>query len=131
MSTPSLEDQLNQYQRESTQLLTDLTSNQNIEEKKKEELLTIVSGLDETLKKYQGRITEIHRQEEELKTLQKTIEEDNARITELEGELNGTPGVNGLNKKFSDGENDLERMKGDLERLQKELEDLEALPPPS
>ena len=122
---PSLEDKLSTYQLESSQLLSDLKSNTNIEEKKRDELIHIVSSLDTTLQGYQGRLATIQQQEAELETLQESIKKDRIRIAELERDLGElTPQLE--KEKF-----ELSKLNHDLELLKEELAELNALPDPS
>ncbi len=122
---PSLEDKLSTYKQESSQLLSDLQSNTNIEGKKRDELIHIVSSLDTTLQGYQGRLATIQQQEAELETLQESIEKDRIRIAELERDLGElTPQLE--KEKF-----ELSKLNHDLELLEEELAELNALPDPS
>ncbi len=122
---PSLEDKLSTYQLESSNLLRDLSSNTNIEEKKREELIQIVSGLNNTLQDYQRRLSEIQQQEAKLKALEESIEEERERIAELESDIGK------LTPQFQNESFELSKLNHDLELLKEELAELNALPDPS
>ncbi len=122
---PSLEDKLSTYQLESSNLLRDLSSNTNIEEKKRDELIDIVSVLNNTLQDYQRRLSEIQQQEAILKALEESIEEERERIAELESDIGK------LTPQFQNESFELSKLNHDLELLKEELAELNALPDPS
>ncbi len=122
---PSLEDKLSTYQLESSNLLHDLSSNTNIEEKKRDELIQIVSGLNNTLQDYQRRLGAIQLQEAELEALEESIKEERERIAELESDIGK------LTPQFEEENESLLEMRHELAKLEAELKALNALPDPS